>query len=73
MLYGLLAGRPPFVGISVSEVFRQILTTTAVTVNAFRGDVPAGLIEVVERCLKKSPDERFESASDVTAALRLMP
>ena len=70
LLYGLLAGRPPFVGTSVSDVFRRILSTIAAPLIEFRSDIPAELNGVIERCLMKLPEQRLETASDVATALR---
>jgi serine/threonine-protein kinase len=65
-LYHILSGRPPFTGtlqeISVA-VREQELDARPLAA------VPPDVVRVVERCLKKKPEERFQSATELAAAL----
>ena len=46
-----------------------ILTHDPQPLSAARPDVPAGVERVVAKCLAKDPDERWQSAADLMAAL----
>ncbi|HEV3436197.1 MAG TPA: serine/threonine-protein kinase [Gemmata sp.] len=65
----VLAGRPPFEGSSVGKLLTAHLTQTAPVVSTLRQDVPADLAAVVARCLAKDPNERFQTAPELDAAL----
>ncbi|WP_257002839.1 serine/threonine-protein kinase, partial [Streptomyces albidoflavus] len=65
LLYELLTGRPPFAGGTALEVLHRHLEEEP----ARPGNVPEPLWTVVERCLRKNPDER-PSAENLARALR---
>ncbi|MBT3157965.1 serine/threonine protein kinase [Streptomyces sp. CHA1] len=65
LLYELLTGRPPFAGGTALEVLHRHLEEEP----ARPGNVPEPLWTVVERCLRKDPDER-PSAENLARALR---
>jgi serine/threonine-protein kinase len=65
VLYEMVAGARAFDGDSVAEVMSAILRDEPRTL-----DAPEPLASVVTRCLRKSPADRFASASDLRAALR---
>jgi eukaryotic-like serine/threonine-protein kinase len=69
VLYELLTGLPAFQAEGVSEVFAAILEQEPLPLREVRPDVPPGLVEVLERCLRKDPDERFQNAAELAAAL----
>ena len=69
MLYEMTAGRPPFEGRSGASVMAAILTHDPLPLSGARPGVPASVDRVVKRCLAKNPDERWQSASDLTSAL----
>ena len=64
-----LAGRPPFEGSSVGKLLTAHLTQPAPDLSKIRGEVPADLAAVVARCLAKDPNERFQTALELDAAL----
>src|SRR5262249_6375747 len=66
LLYEMLTGRNPFAGEGLHSVVVSILEEAPRPID----DVPRALWDVIERALAKSPDERFESAPDLAAALR---
>jgi tetratricopeptide (TPR) repeat protein len=66
VMYELLAGRPPFGGRSVVEISSAILRDQPPPLPA---SVPAPLRAIVARCLAKRPEDRYENARDVGAAL----
>ena len=66
ILYEMLSGHNPFARATVAETLAAILRDDAPPLDA---SASAALARVVERCLRKPPDDRFESASDLVAAL----
>lgn len=68
--YELLSGRPPFRGDTSLAVAVQHLKTEPERIETHRADVPPALARIVHRLLAKRPDERFESARELLAALR---
>jgi len=69
LLYEMVAGTSPFPGRTVEEVQDAILYGTPRPLAEVRDGVPATLASVVERALRKEPEERFASASEMRAAL----
>jgi dipeptidyl aminopeptidase/acylaminoacyl peptidase len=69
MLYEMTTGRPPFEGRSPASLMAAILTSVPPAVSTIRSDVPASIDRVVQRCLAKDPNERWQSAADLAAAL----
>jgi serine/threonine-protein kinase len=66
ILFELLTGTVPFHGQSIGD---QCLRTTLDPVPAMPATVPAALQVVIRRCLEKQPAARFQSASELVAAL----
>jgi serine/threonine protein kinase len=65
LMYQVLTGRTPFESESAMELVLQQCSTDAEPLQ----DVPEGMDRIVRRCLMKSPDNRFQTAADLTAAL----
>jgi tetratricopeptide (TPR) repeat protein len=65
VLYEMLSGRLPFRGTSMFEVSSAILREELPPLPA---NVPLRLRRIVERCLKKDPQERYQSAGEVRTA-----
>ncbi len=61
-LYQMLTGVPPFDGKTAYEVMRGHLEAKPVPIRTRNPAVPAGLAELVERCLSKTPDKRPSAA-----------
>jgi hypothetical protein len=66
VLYQMLTGRLPFTGATVFEMGSAILKEPAPPLPA---SVPAAIRTVVERCLAKWPEERYQNAGEVRSAL----
>ena len=64
ILYEMLAGRRAFQGASAASVLGAVLHKDPDPIHA-----PPALTAIVQKCLAKSPDDRFQSASDLLAAL----
>lgn len=70
VLYEMLTGRRAFAGASKIETLSAILRDEPAAISEPARPVPAGLEAVVQRCLEKSPAKRFDSARDLSFALR---
>ena len=66
VLYEMLCGRKPFEGETWSDVMAAVLVKDPPPIDAA---VAPALRLIVERCLEKDPDKRFQSASDLKFAL----
>lgn len=68
LLYEAAVGHLPFTGETAFEVSTAIMSDTA--------EIPvassSGLKAVIQRCLEKSPGERYQSAAEVRAALEML-
>ena len=69
MFYELLAGRKAFDGDSMHTVLFQVLQEEPEPIRNWV-DLPAILVEVVEKALQKDPSARFHDASQMLAAVR---
>lgn len=72
LLHELLSGKKPFAGDSPTAVVYQIVHGEAPSVADSVPGLPEGLNDIVARALKKDPNERYNSASDMAADLRLV-
>jgi Tol biopolymer transport system component len=70
LLYEMCAGRPPFEGRSRASLIAAILTHDPQPLRSLRSGVPASLERVVQKCLAKDPNDRWQSAADLAAALQ---
>jgi Tol biopolymer transport system component len=65
ILYEMISGQRAFKGDSSVETMNAILKEEPPEISQTRHDLPPGLERVVQHCLEKSPDERFQSARDL--------
>jgi eukaryotic-like serine/threonine-protein kinase len=68
-LYELITGREPFHGESAPDIFVAILTTHPQPPSELVADLPAGLSELIMRCLAKDPEQRFQDVEGLASAL----
>jgi serine/threonine-protein kinase len=66
VLYTLIAGRPPFDGKTLRILYEQIQERPPSPIDQ---PLPPGLAAVIDRCLRKEPDERFADAEALAVAL----
>ena len=71
--YHMLAGNPPFDGENALAVAMQHFNADAPSLRAIRPDVPAKLIDVIEKMMAKKPEERPQDAKELLKALRKVP
>ena len=69
VLYELLAGKRPFQGDTKAELVSSILRDAPPPLADRRQALPARLARVVDRCLEKDRERRYQSAIDVRNAL----
>ncbi len=69
VLYEMLAGTRPFHEQSAAETMAAIAREDAPRLSQIGAPVPAALERVVDRCLEKRPEDRFQSARDLAFAL----
>jgi len=70
VLYELVTGVSPFYGEAVTEVVARVLNEEPEPPSRVRADIPAWVDAVVLRCLKKKPDERFQTVLELAEALK---
>lgn len=66
--YQLLAGRLPFDGQSVGEVFCAVLERRFAPLSKVRPDLPPTVEAIINRCLAREPHERYQSAAELARA-----
>jgi TolB-like protein/Flp pilus assembly protein TadD len=69
VLYELLSRQRAFQGGSAIDTMHAILRSEPRELSTLAADVPPPLVRIVERCLEKAPEARFQSASDLVFAL----
>jgi Tol biopolymer transport system component len=69
VLYEMTSGSPPFEGLSPARLISAILTHDPEPLSSVVPGVPPGVDRVLKKCLAKDPDDRWQSAADLTAAL----
>jgi serine/threonine protein kinase/TolB-like protein/Tfp pilus assembly protein PilF len=70
MLYEMLAGRKPFEGATTSDVLAGILTKEPEPLEKHRSDAGPEFSQAVMRCLAKEREERYQTASELGAAMK---
>jgi serine/threonine-protein kinase len=69
LFFELLAGHPPFRGVSPRELMEQQCTAPPLLDDVVRKDLPRGVEALLLRLLAKAPGDRPASAREVTSAL----
>ncbi len=69
VLYEALTGHHPFATASVTETLVRIVTKEPLDLTRVIPDAPPQLIEIVQRAMKKKPEERYEIAKQMASAL----
>jgi eukaryotic-like serine/threonine-protein kinase len=72
ILYELLAGTRAFQRSTSADTMAAILNEDPMSISQLAQGTPQGLQRVVHRCLEKSPEQRFQSASDLAFALEAL-
>lgn len=70
VLYELTARAKPFTGGTKSDVLAAVLTADAPPLAQRRPDAPAELNRIITKCLRKNPEERYQSTKDLLVDLK---
>jgi len=70
VLYEMITGRKAFEGKSQVGLIGAILERDPAPASTLQPSCPAALDRVLQRCLAKDPDERWQSAGDLSAQLK---
>lgn len=70
MMFEIIAGRMPFDAQDAPALFVAIATRDAPTLLEVRAEVTPQISRLVERCLRRRPDERYPSAAELGRDLR---
>jgi Tol biopolymer transport system component len=70
VVYEMVTGRKAFEGKSTASLFAKILEHDPPPISSLQPMTPPALDRVVKRCLAKDPDERCQSAKDLTDELK---
>jgi eukaryotic-like serine/threonine-protein kinase len=68
--YEMATGKRAFDGQSQASVISAIMTSQPAPISSLQPMTPPALERVVKRCLEKEPDERCQSAKDLTDELK---
>ncbi|HVQ41192.1 MAG TPA: protein kinase [Vicinamibacterales bacterium] len=70
LLYECLTGALPFSGSTTFDYVRHVMQSAPKRLDRVAPETPAVLVDLVERCLEKTPADRPESADEVVRQLR---
>ncbi len=71
-LYEMVSGRPPYEGDSAVTTMMKHLTDPVPDVCTAHPDIPPNLALIIGRAMSKEPEDRYQTASEMAAALRLV-
>jgi serine/threonine-protein kinase len=69
VLFELLTKRWPYEAETMPELVLKVVTEPPQSLAELRPDVPPAMVEIVERCLRKEPGERYANAAELALAL----
>ena len=72
VLYEMATGQLPFHGHFDQAVIYSILNEEPEPIAELRPDVPAEFVRIAGKCLNKSPNERYQTTSDLAAELHTL-
>jgi len=72
ILYEMVSGRPRFSGSTPQEVIAQLLNDREPDLTTSDPSAPRELVSIIARCTEKVVSRRFDSASDLSMALRAL-
>ncbi|HUJ39407.1 MAG TPA: protein kinase [Candidatus Acidoferrales bacterium] len=70
VLYELACGRAPFPGKTSAVIFEAILNRDPIPIRQLNPSLPDELVRIIEKCLEKDRDVRYQHASDLRADLK---
>jgi formylglycine-generating enzyme required for sulfatase activity/dienelactone hydrolase/predicted Ser/Thr protein kinase len=69
LVYEMVTGKRAFPGENILSILSALQRTEPVPVQSISPDAPSGLVDIIARCLRKEPDQRFQRINE--AGLRL--
>jgi serine/threonine protein kinase len=72
ILYEMLSGRRAFHGETSADTMSAILRAESPALTETNRGISPGLEKIVQHCLEKNPEERFQSAHDIAFDLQLL-
>jgi serine/threonine protein kinase len=72
ILYEMLSGRRAFHGETAADTMSAILRAESPGLTETNRGIAPGLEKIVQHCLEKNPEERFQSARDIAFDLQLL-
>jgi len=70
LLYEMCTGRSPFAGDTTGELLIAIVQQVQITPARLNPDVPDGLARIIDRCLEKDRELRYQHAGEIRADLK---
>jgi len=70
ILFEITSGRRPFEGDSAPSTMMMHLTEPVPDLRQINQNIPLPLVQVIEKSLAKDPNQRYQSAAELAAALR---
>ncbi|MBC8089810.1 MAG: protein kinase [Phycisphaerae bacterium] len=68
--YLMLAGRLPFEATSTPAMLMKHVSERPAPLREYRPDAPPALVAIIERCLAKSPNDRWPNAGELRDAIK---
>ncbi|MEM9555506.1 MAG: protein kinase [Acidobacteriota bacterium] len=72
MLYEMVTTKKPFAGENLTVVTHRIVYDSFTPPDEILPGLPPRLMEILDRALRKAPDERYQSGADLAADLRAL-
>src|SRR5262249_47077906 len=69
VLYEMLSGQHPFQGVTADQILEQVLHHAPPPLITSHDEGRAELARIVRRLLEKEPEDRYQSATEVSVAL----
>src|SRR5271170_2037711 len=70
VLYEMCTGQSPFSGDSTGELLISIVQQAPAMPAQLNPDVPRGLAQIIDRCLEKDREQRYQHASEIRSDLK---
>jgi eukaryotic-like serine/threonine-protein kinase len=70
LLYEMCTGRSPFPGDTTGELLISIVQQAPVTPEELNPEIPDGLVRIIDKCLQKDRELRFQHAAEIGAELK---
>jgi len=70
LLYEMFAGELPFRGVHETALLYEIVNVDAAPMSSIKPDIDPALDSIILECLAKEPDERYQSAKEISKELK---